>query len=171
MMMTWVLLAGLMAASAGKKSDEPVTCQAVYVGPSTYCSWDGTYAATGTGPNQKRAARAATERLLESIEAQARARVLQTEGTLAAARAAPELESCPDAAADQMRLSCFPDTALLESVTCYAEFDDRACWRPQMISVTDTGWKAMESAREQICEKLEERMRSANLSDAEQQAC
>lgn len=169
----WLWASWLWAgvAWADKKHSPPVTCQAVYVGPSPYCSWEDTYAAAGSGPNQKRAARAATQRLLAGVQQQAQARVIQTEGTLAAARAVPELESCPTAVEEHMRLSCFPDAALREPLTCYAEFDARGCWRPQMVVLEDIGWRAMEKARSAICERVATEMTASALSPAEQRSC
>ncbi|MFT4976076.1 MAG: hypothetical protein ACI8S6_001971 [Myxococcota bacterium] len=165
-MVSWLLLSAL--ATAGDKV--ATTCQVVFMGPTRHCSWSQTLAVSGTGPNEKKAARAATERLMVAVGAMAQARVLQTEGTLAAALSAPELLSCPAAVEDGLRLSCFPDLELERPVTCFADFKDSTCWEPQMVIREGIGWKAREEVHNDLCEQVSLGL-SDELDPAGQQSC
>lgn len=164
----WLLWSALATAGNNKVA---TTCQVVFMGPTRHCSWDETLAAAGTGPNEKKAARAATERLLSAVAAMAEARVLQTEGTLAAALAVPEQRACPAAAAEHLRLSCFPDLELEQPVTCFADFKDSACWQPEMVIREGTAWKVREEVHADLCEKVEAGLKTEDLSPAAQKSC
>jgi len=166
MLMLWFL--ATVALAGGDKV--PTTCQVVFMGPTKYCSWDETLTAAATGPNEKKATRAATERLLNAAEAMAAARALQTAGTLAAAVAEPEKRSCPAAVEAEWRISCFPEPALDNPLTCFADFKDDDCWRPEMVIREGTGWRVREEAHTALCAEVRAGLRS-ELSSAAQQQC
>lgn len=172
-----LLLAGLAlvgseeSAQAGGKDRIPATCQAVFMGPTKHCSWTETLSAAGTASSTEKAGKLATERLLSGAQGLADARALQTAGTMAAVRAEPERDACPAAVAETLRLSCFPDLELGQPLTCFADFPDETCWDPHMVIQEGTGWKVMESVRDQLCTEVAAGLRRSELSPAEQAGC
>lgn len=167
-MITWMLLMTLASAGGDRVA---TTCQVVFIGPAQFCSWDQTMSTSGSGASKRRAARAATKRLLSAAETIALARELHTAGTLASAISAAERQSCPAAVAEHLVLSCFPEPRLEQPLTCFADFRAPDCWSPQLVVEEGVGWKAREAAHAALCEQVSEALASSELSPAEQQTC
>ena len=60
---------------------------------------------------------------------------------------------------------------LEQPVTCFADFKDNACWRPEMVIREGTAWKVREEAHTALCEMVEAGLKTEDLSPAEQQDC
>lgn len=167
-MTAWLLWTSLAAAGGDRVA---TTCQAVFIGPAPFCSWDQTLSTSGSGPSKRRAVRAAMKRMLSAAEALAAARVLQTAGTLASTISAADQASCPAAVAENLVLSCFPEPQLEQPLTCFADFRVPECWSPQLVIQEGVGWKVREAAHSMLCDQVSASASFGELPPAGQQTC
>ncbi len=160
----------VLVASATAGSPVPVTCEAVFIGPTETCSMEGEWAASGTAASESAASRRARARLLEATGLALTARESQAEGTIAMVVAAEQRLTCPEAV-EELRMSCFPSLELTQTQTCFADLVVDECPVVPVVILEGVGFKVMEKSRQQLCRDLDAALSTSRLTTAEQLSC
>lgn len=124
---------------------EGTRCVATWVGAQPGCGVGERFTVDGTGANEKAAEKAAYEQLAQVLDLYATARMTATPLLTSDAYAA-----CSSLAAST-HLSCFPEASLKETQFCFVVFNEKDCWTGEVLNLEDTGWRALERGRTDMC--------------------
>jgi hypothetical protein len=162
----WFLVAASWAA-------EPVAyqCQAVWVGPREECSLEGNWTGTGAARSEKAARKDAREALLESVTLGARAAAARTKGTMAAATTQPQLGSCPRSAEETATVTCIRADGLAAFQLCFVDLAEPVCDQSDQLTIEAYGYEAFALGRNQMCERIEKKLRDVATRDECLAAC
>ncbi len=141
---------------------EATRCVATWVGAQPGCGVGERFTVDGTGASQKTAEKAARDQLAQVLDLYAKARMAATPLLTSEAYA-----SCSGIAA-QSYLSCFPEPILKETQFCFVVFNEKDCWTGEVLNLEDTGWRALERGRKDMCARSDSWLEQQAYQDVTQ---
>jgi hypothetical protein len=165
------MLAGLLLGGAAAAGEVPHRCEAVFQGPVKGCDVLGTWTVSAAARGEDAARKAVTGRMSALMAVVAEERALKAAGSPGSEGAAAMAKGCPEVAAANVRVVCYPEPQLVEDHLCFAQLRSPDCYRGSSLDIQGIGWKALEKGRESICAAVELGLTEQRATPLQQASC
>lgn len=163
---------GLLLSGAPAGAGEvPHRCEAVFQGPVKGCEVLGTWTVGAAARTEDAARRAASDRMSDVMQVIAEERALKAPAGPGAEGAAALAKACPEVAAANLRLVCYPEPQLTEDHICFAQLRSPDCYRGSSLDLQGVGWKAIEKGRELICAAVDSGLTEQRATPLQRASC
>jgi hypothetical protein len=133
-----------------------VRCEAVWIGPTKRCGLRGSWAASGAGPSEPSAKKAAVGRLVQAVRHAAWLDVLRRPMALT------DPQRCAKEAEAGVRITCFATPTLWEKRRCYVDLPIEGCGSLPMFELTGVQWRMIEKGRDKMCKAVDKHLKRAD---------